>query len=323
MLAPTMLTTQNTIKMLKTFRHVPDFYWFQKIVESGISISDINFDKTSNTILLKPLGIRVTKEKKIFLLKNKFLALAKSCIRNANAKFFASDEGELIVEIEGIKIIIDTEQELSIVREIFVDGTYNLISDRPTVIWDIGLNTGMSSLYFAAKENVVAIMGYEPFKMTYNQALRNIALNPEVAPKIKAFDYGVGAKEETLTLDYNYECKASVGIHGVTIQDKANAERSFSQEEIRLKPAGEVLASIQAQYPEADIIAKLDCEGSEYNIISALYADNKLSCLKGVMMEWHNQGPKPLEEYLRKSGFVIFSRRPKSKTIGAIYAVKS
>ncbi|MDY6782671.1 MAG: FkbM family methyltransferase [Cyanobacteriota bacterium] len=319
-----MLKPQNAIQTLKTFRHIPDLYWSQKIAESGISLGDIKFDKTSETVFVKPLNLHVAKDKKDFFLRKKFLELAKSCIKNANAKFFVNDEKELVIDIEGIKIIIDTEQELSIIREVFVDGTYNLIYDRPTVIWDIGLNTGMSSLYFSTKENVVGIFGYEPFKMTYDQALRNIALNPEAAQKIQAFNYGVGGeKEETLMLEYNYECKASVGINGMTVDDKKNAERSFSKEEIKLKPARDILASIQSQYPDADIVAKIDCEGAEYDILEALDAEGLLGSLKGIMMEWHNKGPKPLEEKLRKSGFVIFSRRPKSKTIGAIYAVKA
>ena len=318
-----MLKPQTAIQTLKTFRHIPDLYWSQKIVESEVSLGDIKFDKASETVFVKPLKIQVSKDKQDFFLNKKFLELAKSCIKNANAKFFLNDQKELVIEIEGIKIIIDTEQELSIIREVFVDGTYNLIYDRPTVIWDIGLNTGMSSLYFTTKENVVAVFGYEPFKMTYDQALRNIDLNPEAAKKIQAFNYGVGAKEETLMLEYNYECKASVGVHGVTVDDKKNADRSFSKEEIQLKPAREILASIQAQYPEADVVAKIDCEGAEYEIFEALEAENLLGNLKGIMMEWHNKGPKPLEEKLRKSGFVIFSRRPKSKTIGAIYAVKA
>ncbi|MDY7013066.1 MAG: hypothetical protein SVX43_05600 [Cyanobacteriota bacterium] len=122
-----MLKPQTAIQTLKTLRHIPDLYWSQKIVESGISLGDLKFDKASETVFVKPLNLHVSKDKKNFFLKKKFLELAKSCIKNANAKFFVSDENELVIEIEGVKIIIDTEQELSIIREVFVDGTYNLI----------------------------------------------------------------------------------------------------------------------------------------------------------------------------------------------------
>jgi hypothetical protein len=70
-------------------------------------------------------------------------------------------------------------------------------------------------------------------------------------------------------------------------------------------------------------MAKIDCEGSEYEILDALDQANLLNKFKIVIMEWHEKGPEKLETYLRKNNFTIFSRRPKSKAIGMIYAVRS
>ena len=271
---------------------------------------------------MKHLDIALPKENYDFLLKPEVIRLTKALKRSTDARFFVDSNQELLVEIEDLCLLVQTEEELEILREIFIDGTYNFIYDRPFVIWDIGMNTGFVSLYLAKNERVRAAIGYEPFKMTYNQALRNLELNPKIASKVKAVNDGVSDREENLTIDYVYECKSSIGIDRMPEQYKNNDDKPAIAQEIHLLPAKDVLESIRSQYPDCDIVAKIDCEGSEYAILSSLYASGQLDRLKAVMIEWHEKGPDRLVEWLRQSGFAIFSRRPISKTIGMIYAVR-
>lgn len=313
---------KNPIEKFKTFRKIPDSYWFQKVVELGVNVGELDLDKASGSIYLKKLDISLPKEKYDFLLKPGNLRVAKTLKRLHDARFSIDKDRELFVEIEGIRLFIQTEEELEILREIYIDGTYNIIYDRPLVVWDIGMNTGFVSLALATQENVQAAIGYEPFKMTYEQALRNLQLNPNLAKKIKAVNNGVGGKEENLEVEYAYECKASVGVNRMPEAFKKNNRESLMKEEIRLLAARDVLESIRAEYPETDIAAKIDCEGSEYDILGSLYASQQLHQLKLLMIEWHEKGPEQLVDWLRRSGFAIFSRRPKSKTIGTLYAVR-
>ncbi len=105
--------------------------------------------------------------------------------------------------------------------------------------------------------------------------------------------------------------------------EKKNLEnQSLPKEEISLKPISEELSSIISQHPDMDIIAKIDCEGSEYEIFDSLAAKGQLNQIKIIMMEWHRKGPDELADYLRQAGFAIFSRLPRSSNIGAIYAVR-
>jgi hypothetical protein len=39
-------------------------------------------------------------------------------------------------------------------------------------------------------------------------------------------------------------------------------------------------------------------------------------------MEWHNKGPDALVKHLQDFGFIIFSRMPRSKNVGTLYAIK-
>lgn len=323
MLKKQFLKTKSVLRNVKNFQRIPNWYWVDKIPELNLSFKDVEVERGSDKLFLKPLEIYVEKEKHDFLLDKKALNQAKFIKKKLNGKFIINENGELIVDVEGIKVNIQTASELSIIWEIFWLGIYNFIYDRPVVVLDIGMNTGFASLYFARQENVKSIRGYEPFQMTYQQALRNFDLNPEIAQKIQPFSYGIAAEEKKVTVEFDYEFKASIGVEGVSeTQKKKKQNQSFAQEEISLKAISEELNSIISEHPDLDIVAKIDCEGSEYEIFDSLVTKGQLNQIKIIMMEWHNKGPDKLAEYLRQAGFAIFSRLPRSSNIGAIYAVR-
>lgn len=318
-----LMQLRKHYRIFKTLQSIPDQYWAKKVVESDISPTAIELKPESEEIFLKFLNLFLTKEKHDFLLEKNSLEQAKSLIKASDAKFSIDKNKELIIDIDGIKMLIETEQEISIIREIFLTGVYNYIYNQPMVVIDIGMNTGFASLYFAAQKNVECVFGYEPFKKTYEQALRNFALNPELSKKINPFDYGLGGQAEKITVEYDYSCKASIGVGGIDENYQTHQNQSLIKEEIIIKSIDEVFQSIIHQYPEINIIAKIDCEGSEYGIINSLCSTGQLSRVKAVMMEWHKKGPEPLIECLQQSGFAIFSRLPKSKNVGMLYAVKA
>lgn len=322
MLYRKLLETHKLYRKFKNYPHISDDYWTSKLVDNDISPTYVDYDASSSKLLYKPFNLKLTKEKQDFLLNNRFLNKAKALKGAGNCKFYIDSNEELIVDVDDVKLIIETGQELDIVHEIFLLGVYNFLYDRPCVAIDIGMNTGFASLFFAARENVVAVYGYEPFKITYDQALRNFALNPAIAGKIHAFDYGVGAREETIAVDYDYSVKGSVGIAGIDELFKSGDSGSMATENLIIKPFSEVFASIVAEHPDTDIVAKIDCEGSEYEILDSLAANGQLQRIKIIMMEWHKKGPDPLVKHLQDAGFIIFSRLPRSSNVGTIYAIR-
>ncbi len=323
MLTQPLLKTKNFLRNVRNFQKIPNWYWVDKIPELNMSFNDVEVERGSDKLFLKPLGIYVEKEKYDFLLTKKALNQAKFLKKKLNAKFSIGANDEFILEVEGIKVNIQTEEELSIIWEIYWLGIYNCIYEKPVVMLDIGMNTGLASLYFARQENVKSIWSYEPFKVTYDQALHNFDLNPEIAHKIKPFSYGVAAEEKTVKVEFDNQLRGSIGVEGVTENRKKSLEnKSLPTEEISLKPISEELNSIISQHPDMDIIAKIDCEGSEYEIFDSLVAKGQLNQIKVIMMEWHYKGPDKLADYLRQAGFAIFSRLPRSSNIGAIYAVR-
>jgi FkbM family methyltransferase len=324
MLVENLYKLQQFLKKLQIYRRIPDWFWCEKIVGAGVSFHKLDYERDTSKILIKPFNFVISKNKHQyhFLLKEKNVRLAQELKQDFNLKFQTNEKQELIINLDGIISIIQCEQDLEIIKEIFIQGVYNFIYNQPLVVIDIGMNTGWASLYFARRDNVQAVYSYEPFKKTYEEALGNFSLNPGLSNKIHAFNYGLGAKEEKITVEYDYQVKASIGVEGIPENLKKNKSKSLQTEDIFLKSASEVFVPIFAQYPEVDFMAKIDCEGSEYDILESLDRANLLSRFKIIIMEWHEKGPDKLVEYLTKAGFAIFSRRPKSKTIGMIYGLR-
>ncbi|NJL82713.1 MAG: FkbM family methyltransferase [Chloroflexaceae bacterium] len=160
---------------------------------------------------------------------------------------------------------------------------------------------GAGEFVFASNPRVQAVYGYEPFRPTYQQALRNFALNPDLSPKIKPFAYGIGATEQVLNLEYSYENKGSIGLYGETTHHY-QSQSPKRIEEIAIKPAIAIFDSIRAAHPDASLVAKIDCEGAEYEILTALQVSGRLSDITAIMMEWHCQGPEAIETCLREAG---------------------
>jgi len=237
------------------------------------------------------------------------------------ANFSISENEDLIIEINSLKFFVQTEEEIFILKEVFLDGIYNIIDNGHNVLIDIGMNVGITSLFLASRGNK-KIFSYEPFKPTFDQALRNFKLNPQFITYIEPSNFGLGEKNETLVVDYFYELKGNMSISGIPQGIQKNGNKT-NQETIIIKDVNEILKPILKSHEGFDFILKIDCEGSEYAIINSLNKENLLTEIKSIMVEWHSKGPEPIVEILSKAGFTIFSFTPLSKSVGMIYAVRS
>ena len=91
------------------------------------------------------------------------------------------------------------------------------------------------------------------------------------------------------------------------------------REEVVLRSAPSVLEEIAAAHPGTDLVAKIDCEGCEYEIVDALDQRDLLRALTAVMIEWHSHGAKP-PSALARNGFAVFADR--SSAAGMLYAAR-
>jgi FkbM family methyltransferase len=242
--------------------------------------------------------------------------------RRAAVTFNDSDEG-IIAVTPKFKAHVSAGEELFILREILCDDAYNFgTAAQNVVVWDIGMNAGLASLYFASRSNVRAVVAFEPFRPTFDAAVRNIELNPELAPKIKMHNFGLAARSYETEVEYNSRWKGGLNVRELSPDRRKELEtldETLTVEHIKLQPADDVLRSILADYPDHSVVAKIDCEGSEYEIVRCLHEHRLLQEISIIMMEWHDRGPGELLAMLHDSGFSTYSF-PLGSLTGMLYA---
>jgi len=170
---------------------------------------------------------------------------------------------------------------------------------------------------FLKMKNVPQFLHLNPFQRQEKFAKENFSLN-HTSSKIKVFDFGLGFPERTMKVNYNEEFKGSVGINGVAEYINVEDKDVF---ELEIRDVAENILQNSIDNNK-NIILKIDCEGAEYEIINRLKAQNVLSKVSCLMIEWHVNGPNQIVDTLISENFKIFSFNENSKTIGMIYAVK-
>jgi FkbM family methyltransferase len=232
---------------------------------------------------------------------------------------FESHKDGVLAHFNDLQLYIESPEEIFIIHEVFIEKDYNLMSKESYVVFDIGMNIGISSLFFGLKNNITNIYSFEPVVPTYNLALYNLELNPICSNKIEAFNYGLGGSTRVEKVLYNSQAKGNCGIRRDLsyVIDKDNAEEI----EIKIKNVSEVLPDLMGKHPGQKKVLKIDCEGAEYEIIQKLNDANLLVEIDVLLIEWHDKGATMLEELLTANNFRIISRHLTSIT-GMIYAFK-
>ncbi|MFV8342084.1 FkbM family methyltransferase [Flavobacterium sp. XS2P39] len=230
-----------------------------------------------------------------------------------------SHKDGVLTSFNDLKLYIETSEEFFILKEVFVEKDYNLLSKENLVVFDIGMNIGISSLFFALKKNVSKIYSFEPVDTTYNQALYNFGLNKGYSNKIETFNYGLGGSTRKEKVLYDPLAKGNCGIR---LDLSLVIDRNKAKEiEIVIESISDLLPDLIAKHPEQKIVLKIDCEGAEYEIMQKLNYSNLLKDIDILLIEWHDKGAKILENILIENNFMVISRFLTPIT-GMIYAFK-
>jgi FkbM family methyltransferase len=236
----------------------------------------------------------------------------------ASAHFQAVDGATIQCSIKDVTLHLRTREEMGIVREVFLDSMYGYCQRRPTIYVDIGMNVGISSLYFA-RIGATAVYAYEPIPYTYGMAMRNLALNESFNQVIHPHNYGWFSEDCVTQLPFARSFAGSVGILG-TVGAERPADSTVG---VSLKRSSVVFQEICNLHPDEDIVIKSDCEGAEYAIFDDLAHTGLLSRVSAVMIEWHRNGPDALMAALGPAGFVCFGLKPFDvDRLGMVYAVR-
>jgi FkbM family methyltransferase len=175
--------------------------------------------------------------------------------------------------------------------EMFVFEIYQRVRGeicRSEVIIDIGANVGYFALYASALNPKAKIHAFEPFPGNAAQLQKNLSLNK------------------------NHQ----VSLHTAAVADKAGAAKLFftpgddsgcSLDREQSQSCAVTLVGINDLLDVCGVakcdLLKMDCEGSELSIFSAI-APGQLAKIKNIIMEYHNPAEVVLlEKIFIQSGF--------------------
>lgn len=275
----------------------------------------------SRQLVLSGTQVEVESPERQFLLQG--LSLAGDLQEKLAAQITENDQNQLVLNVAGVNLLITCWEELYIAHEVFYHLIYNFCPIAPFQVVDVGMNTGTSALFFASSTNCLRVDAFELFEPTAQRAEMNLSLNPALRTKIKTNHFGLGSKDEAFLLDYFPEYKGSVGLRGLpAYAHPKDALLQVQKLPVQIRDAVPVFRKIIEDAGSTAIVCKLDCEGSEYDIIQTLKNAGLLKKISAFMIEWHMLGPDEIKSALREAGFSCLSFDEYSGTHGMVYAFR-
>ena len=205
-----------------------------------------------------------------------------------------------------------------IFKEIYLSDLYDmetLASDLPPdpIVIDVGANIGIFSLRLSALRPDTTVFAYEPHPQNVDLLRKNVEMNPQLNVHVSSCAVsGEPATDRKLFLDpeIRYTPTASLEEGFSASNRKSVSVDTTSLSEIVEKNALERIH-----------LLKLDCEGSEFDILFNTPPEI-INRVDAITMEVHESGDRTLEamrDTLRSSGF-----RLQERAIGAgVYLVNA
>ena len=147
---------------------------------------------------------------------------------------------------------------------------------EPRVILDIGSNIGTSILFFHEQFPSARIYGFEPHPETF----RILQANVGSIPSVEVFNYALGGTDARISVEFD-----GIDFSGfVAKPGSANPRGLAATTDCEVKHAGKVMKNLGLT--QADLI-KIDCEGAEYDVLTALPEEMLREC-KWIVGEMHD-----------------------------------
>lgn len=265
--------------------------------------------------------------------ENIVLGISKWGEYSGLSNIYVDSSGKINIEKGNITVTVGSEDEFINTIDVIMYECYkyHLCSEKKQVVFDVGMNIGDATLYFAIKPEVEAVYGFEPFKKTFDNALKNIN-RLDTAKAIKAFNIGLSNREYVERLPYSNDmsCGQSTIPH---VNDQAISvyqdwqllhNENMQYEQIEVKKSSDFIKNIMDSYSDVDYVLKLDCEGEEYNIFEDLSENGLMQRFTLIMLEWHYKSDKKLIEILKENKFsYISTQKSVNPDLGLIYAWKA
>lgn len=254
----------------------------------------------------------VSVDKKVYY---EYLDKSKKIFNDNGYNIFIHNNS-VCIENNDLKIIGKSVNTFWTAEGVLCKKEYDFDFKENVVMIDIGLNIGITTLFMAQKKNIVQIYGFEPFEETFKQAQENLEKNPHLSEKVKIFNFGLGNKNEMITMNYNPDRPGAMSSVVNRFEECSKIEK------IEIKKSSNVFIDIIKNHPNKKIFLKMDCEGAEKEILEDLDSSEILKSVDIILMEWHFHNPSGLIEILNSNGYIVFNDELDKNKLGFIRAVK-
>jgi len=165
---------------------------------------------------------------------------------------------------------------------------------KPKIIFDIGGNIGITSIYLAILFPDALIYTFEPLKENFELLYKNTSQ----FKNIEIFNIGLGPKNGSFKV---YLSDDNENFGGASFYSKGSGNLSESFAECKVKNVNDIVKELNIN--SVDLI-KIDTEGGEYDILTSLKKEflKKTSFITG---ELHGNRDFELLNYLNSLGFSI------------------
>jgi FkbM family methyltransferase len=242
-------------------------------------------------------------------------------VRDWGAQIRLDASGDALIEIGGMTIAPTAGTDFAVLREIFQNADYSIETDQPMFVWDIGANTGITSLYFACGKGWKG-HAYELCPPIAKIAERNIALSG-AADKVHVFPCGVAASDAELTIPFSPERMLS---NSILSDYPLVSNEGIPTLGVQVRDASAVFKEVESAAQASPILLKMDAEGAEYEILDRLASTGELKRIHIVIMEAHivnGKEPRDAAQTLMRNGFIVRRNPLRNTQYTMIFAVRS
>ncbi len=194
-----------------------------------------------------------------------------------------------------VRCRFDQGFDIGHLAEIFLDKSYGSAFGGKVVV-DVGMSNGDSAIFFA-KNGAAKVVGLEPYRGSYDLAVRNIQLSG-VSNIVSPLDAGLGESVGESALNVS---SMRPNANSLVNSRGSHSDSQFDYlEEVKTI----TLEWIMSQFGLERIdFLKMDCEGCEYEVFREI-SDSVLRSIQEIVLEFHS-GARTIPSVLARSGFRV------------------
>jgi FkbM family methyltransferase len=220
---------------------------------------------------------------------------------------FFSSNGKVFAKVHDLVFLIPFPHGVWELSETFITEAYGYFNLKSSTVIDIGAFIGDTSAYFASK-GAKKVLAFEAAPPIFRIAQENIKMN-KLQNTVDIRNLAVTGREGEIELSFY---NSQPGSSSIVYKDLAYRSTYYQVKTTTLD-------QIMKEVNYVDLL-KIDCEGTEYQILPLASKEGNLKNISNIIMEIHGP-PREILDVLKANQFKIVKWLPKAR--GAYLVVAS